>query len=134
MRYFTNFFLKKEEKSRNYFENSPFFHAFLAGIGVVLFWRGVWEIADLLKLNPFISIILGIIILITIGLFLQTFVGNTIIIKKVDIEHQMDNKTKKDLEKVKKEINSEEVNLSLINNKLEKIEIQISDLIKNLKI
>jgi hypothetical protein len=128
MKYFTSKFLKIEEKSRNYFEKWPFFHAFFAGIGVVLFWRGTWEVADRLGLNPYLSILLGSLILLILGLFLQTFVGNTIIIKKVENEKKLDLKTKNDLEKVEKEVDMEEVTLEILAKKLEAIESKLEDL------
>ena len=130
MKYFTNLFLKIEDKSRNYFENFPFLHAFLAGIGVVLFWRGVWETSDRLGINSIWSIILGILILIIIGLFLQTFVGNTIIIKKVEGEKKIDLKTKTDVKKVEEEVVEEEITLGHLAKKLEIIESKIENLTK----
>jgi hypothetical protein len=130
MRYFTNKFLKLEEKSRNYFEKRPFFHAFFAGVGVVLFWRGTWEVADRLGLNPYWSIVLGAVILIILGLFLQTFVGNTIIIKKVESEKKIDLKNKIDLEKVQREVGVEGITLELLAKKLESIEAKLENLDK----
>jgi hypothetical protein len=130
MRNLTNIFLKIEEKSRNYFEKTPFFHAFFAGIGVVLFWRGVWELSDILGIEPILSICLGALILLILGVFLQTFVGNTIIIKKVESEQKIDLKTKTDVEKVQQEVNIEEVSLELLAKKLESIESKIENLNK----
>jgi len=130
MKNLTNIFLKIEDKSRNYFEKFPFFHAFFAGIGVVLFWRGVWETADLFGIKPNVSICLGILILIIIGLFLQTFVGNTIIIKKVESEKKMEKKTETDIKKVQQEVGVEEISLELLAKKLESIESKIENLNK----
>ena len=62
-----NIFLNIEERARKYFEQFPFIHAFLAGVGVILFWRGTWEIADMYRLNPFMSVFVGILILGAIG-------------------------------------------------------------------
>jgi hypothetical protein len=130
MKRLTNIFLKIEDKSRNYFEKIPFFHAFFAGVGVVLFWRGVWETSDRLGIAPVWSIILGVSILLVIGLFLQTFVGNTIIIKKVESEKRLDLKTKTDLEKVEREEKLEEMTLEILAKKLEVIESKIENLNK----
>ena len=130
MRILTNLFLKIEDKSRNYFDKFPFFHAFFAGIGVVLFWRGTWEVADRLGLDPYWSIILGSLILIILGLFLQTFVGNTIIIKKVESEKRLDQKTEADIKKVQKEMGIEEITLEILAKKLESIEAKLENLNK----
>ena len=51
-----NFFDKLEDKTRAGLSRVPFLYALLGGIGVVLFWRGVWHIADDFSLNSFISL------------------------------------------------------------------------------
>ena len=127
MRKLTNAFLKLEEKARIRFEKFPFFHAFLAGVGVVLFWRGVWETSDHLGINSIWSIILGSLLLIILGLFLQTFVGNTIIIKKVEGEKKTE---QKDIKKVEQEVSVEEITLEVLAKKLESIETKIENLKK----
>jgi hypothetical protein len=63
-----------------------------------------------------------------LGLFLQTFVGNTIIIKKVESEKKLDLRTKTDVEKVQQEMNVEEVTLELLAKKLENIEAKLESL------
>ncbi len=129
MRYFTNIFLNIEARARSKFEKYPFFHAFLAGVGVILFWRGVWEQADRLEVGPITSIVVGGLLLGAIGLFLQTFVGNTIIIKKVEKEKALDKKTEQDVTAVKSEVRREEVTLSRLGDKLEEIEAKVDALI-----
>jgi len=125
MRKITSIFLKVEDRSRLYFERFPFLHAFLAGIGIVLFWRGVWEYSDVLGLRPFWSIVLGALVLLIIGLFLQTFVGNTIIIKKVESEKRAEQKTKTDIKQVEEKVGVEEITLEHLAKKLESIESKI---------
>jgi len=52
-------------------ERHQFFFAILIGIAVILFWRGVWAVADVLifpddyLLSGIISLLLGLFILIT---------------------------------------------------------------------
>jgi hypothetical protein len=122
MRYFTNIFLRIEEDARTYFEHVPFLHAFLAGIGVVLFWRGVWEYADRLHIHPLLSLGIGILLLGGIGLFLQTFVGNTLIIKSVKKEARLEQQEEKKIEKVAQEMQEEEVTLAHISEQIKKLE------------
>src|SRR3989344_3441994 len=119
MRYFTNLFLKTEDRARKYFEKYPFTHAFLAGVGVIFFWRGAWEVADLLGLGPISSIVLGCLLLGGAGLFVQTFVGNAIIIKSVEKEKELGQKAKKDISKVQMEVKEEEITLTELKNKLQ---------------
>lgn len=116
MRYFTNAFLSVEDKARTFFERYPFLHAFLAGVGVILFWRGVWEIADHYHLNPVVSVVAGVILLMLIGLFIQTFVGNAIIIKSVTHSATVD---KKILHEIESEVVGEEVTLLTLNKKID---------------
>ena len=123
-------FLKLESRARTYFEHSPFLHAFLAGVGMILFWRGVWEIADEIGIHYGWSIFWGILILIAIGLFVHTFVGNAIIIKNIETEKKLEYKTEKDVQIVRKEMEGEEFTLESIARKLEQIESKIENLNK----
>lgn len=126
MKYFTNKLLQVEERARKYFERLPFTHAFIASIGVTLVWRGVWMVADTIKMGGIVSIFLGVFILGAIGLFVQTFVGNAIIIKKVDTEKNIEKKHEKELQEVEKE----EISLEILNQKLENLNSKIDKLIK----
>src|SRR3989344_6556544 len=128
MIYFSNFFLKFEHRARKYFEKRPFSQAFLAGVGVILFWRGVWEIADIFKLNPALSIVIGIIMLVFIGLFIHTFVGNAIIIRNVEKEKEFEKKTEREIGIVETEITKEEITLDYLVNRLKDIEDKIDSL------
>ena len=110
--------LSIEEKARKYFEQFPFLQAILAGIGVIVFWRGIWEGLDQTGVSPFASIILGIIILGAVGVFVQTFIGNTIIIKEV---HKEEKEEKKIMKEVAKEENTESISLAEISIKLDQI-------------
>ncbi len=128
MRFITNALLDIEERARKYFERVPFIHAFLAGVGVILFWRGAWEIADIFYLGPLSSIIVGSLLLGGIGLFVQTFVGNAIIIKKVEKEKEAERKTEKDVVSMEREVKGEEVTLAHLQRKLEVIEKKVDSL------
>lgn len=110
--------LSIEEKARKYFEQFPFLQAILAGIGVIVFWRGIWEGLDQTGVSPFASIILGIIILGAVGVFVQTFIGNTIIIREV---RQEEKEEKKIMKEVAKEENTESISLTEISIKLDQI-------------
>ena len=49
------FFDKLEDKIRGRLSHHPIFYALVGGIGVVLFWRGVWHTADDVGLGKTIS-------------------------------------------------------------------------------
>lgn len=131
MRYVTNIFLRIEERARTYFERFPFAHAFLGGIGVVLFWRGTWELADRLRIDPVTSIVFGSLLLGGIGLFLHTFVGNAIIIKNVEKDKQMTKKAEHEIASVEQTVKTEKVTLAQLAEKIEKLETVITLLIKH---
>lgn len=120
-----------EQRARTYFERFPFTHAFLGGIGVVLFWRGVWEIADQMRVDPILSIVAGSLLLGAIGLFLHTFVGNAIIIKNVEKDKQLTTKTEREISDVEKDIHKEEVTLLQVSEKLDRLEKMVSTVIND---
>lgn len=122
MQYVTNIFLQIEERARTYFERIPFVHAFLGGVGVVLFWRGVWEIADRMRIDPIASIVIGSLLLGAIGLFLHTFVGNAIIIKNVEKDKRMTKKAEHEIASVEKDVKKEEVTLDQLSAKIDRLE------------
>ena len=47
----------------------------VAGTGIVLFWRGVWHLADITPVveNPFVSLFLGLLILTLTGFVWREF-------------------------------------------------------------
>jgi hypothetical protein len=82
------FFDRFEDKNRMFLSRRPIVYGFLTGIGVVLFWRGVWETADRLFIiqNSVVSIIFGTVLLLAIGTFVSSFIGNEIIISGIKKE------------------------------------------------
>jgi hypothetical protein len=118
MSFITDFFLNIEEKARKAFERVPFLQAFIAGIGVIIFWRGVWEFLDASGVSPVASIILGILLLGSVGVFIQTFIGNTIIIRNAKKEEKVE---KRVLEKIKGEEDTEVITLALLSRKIDAI-------------
>lgn len=47
----------------------------VAGSGAILFWRGIWHIADITPIvqNPFVSLFLGLLILTVTGFLWREF-------------------------------------------------------------
>lgn len=111
-----NFFDKLEDKVRAVLSRAPIMYALIAGVGVVLFWRGVWHTADMLVFvyvnwvpdngvalegtlwwdGP-LSIIIGAIILLITGTFVSEFIGKEIIISGLRGEKKLTEKTEKEL-------------------------------------
>ncbi len=112
----TNQLLDIEKNARKFFERIPFIQAFLAGVGVIIFWRGVWELSDRINIHPALSILIGCLILGGIGVFVQTFIGNMIIIKNVKREEE---KEKQSMKIIEGEVVTEEITLEQISRKID---------------
>lgn len=99
MKQLIKFFDKLEDRIRYRLSRFPIFYAFLGGIGIVVFWRGVWHSADALmeywangqssdtmSLSGLpwwdgpLSIAVGACLLLISGIFVSNFIGNEIII------------------------------------------------------
>ncbi|OGJ00668.1 hypothetical protein A3G98_00360 [Candidatus Nomurabacteria bacterium RIFCSPLOWO2_12_FULL_37_8] len=120
------FFDKLEDKIRAKLSHTPIFYGFLGGIGVVLFWRGVWHIADDINLSSIVSIITGSIILLLTGVFVSAFVGNRLIISGLIGE-------KKLAERAEEEIESEETQIKNLQNTLGRMEKKLDHIDKEIE-
>jgi hypothetical protein len=116
------FFDRLEDKTRIALSHHPFLYSFIGGIGIVLFWKGVWETAELYPwlFGP-MSVIVGVIILLMTGLLVSFFIGDNIILSGLK-------KEKKLTEKTENEICAEKHSLEYIVDKLEVIEAEMKEL------
>lgn len=107
-----------EDKVRGKLSHYPILYAFVGGTGIVIFWRGVWHTMDFLMDTYFsigdsasttslralpwwdgpLSIVIGTILLLTVGLFVTTMIGNEIIISGLKREKKIVEKTEDELE------------------------------------
>ena len=122
-----NFFDKLEDKTRAQLSRTPLLYALLGGIGVVLFWRGVWHIADDVSLNSFISLVLGSGILLITGVFVSSFVGNRLIISGLSGEKKLTEKTKEEIETEENKIEALQKTLNRIERKVDEMETEIQN-------
>ena len=117
-----DFFDKFEDKVRSMLSRQPMVYSFVGGIAVVLFWKGVWDIADMF---PFMygwpSFILSSVVLMSTGLFVSFFISDRIVLSGLL-------KEKKLVEKTEAEIREEENVLDIIKAKLDRIENEIKEL------
>ena len=87
------FFDKLEDNIRAALSRRPVIYAFVGGTAIVLFWRGVWMVADTIPfLTGPISILVSVAILLVMGLFVSFFVGDNIIISGLKKEKRLDEK------------------------------------------
>ncbi|PIY59737.1 hypothetical protein COY96_00190 [Candidatus Wolfebacteria bacterium CG_4_10_14_0_8_um_filter_37_11] len=87
-----NFFDKLEDKVRSKLSHYPIIYALIGGVGIVLFWRGVWYIADDMSLGSWASIIISIILLLMTGLFVSFFISHYIIFSGLKQEKKIEEK------------------------------------------
>lgn len=148
MKYFKsicNFFDKLEDKVRARLGKYPILYAFIGGVGVVIFWRGIWHTADFftqaivsvqknstIDLNDLawwdgpVSIIVGSILLLSTGLFVFDFLGSETIIKGLRGE-------KKITEKTEEEIRAEEGAVQDIKEEVREISQKLEEIGEELK-
>jgi hypothetical protein len=109
-------FDKMEDHIRARLARHPFIYTFIGGAGVVFFWRGVWHIADYLEksstlgaifFSPVGSVVGSVIVLLSTGLFVSVFIGDSIIMS--GIKHD-----KKIIEKTIEDVDSEKVDIEKV--------------------
>lgn len=122
-----NYFDKLEDKVRARLSHHPIIYSFIGGVAIVLFWRGVWMIADQYTfMTGLVSVILSVVLLLVTGLFASFFVGDTIIISGLKSE-------KKITEKTGAEVKEELATLSAVKKDLEEIKEAIQEIKKEEK-
>ncbi|MDP2946392.1 MAG: hypothetical protein Q8N61_03010 [bacterium] len=122
MRKILSFFDKLEDDIRAALSRHPIIYAFIGGTAIVLFWRGVWLVADTLPfLTGPVSIFVSVAILLAMGLFVSFFIGDSIIISGLKKEKRLD-------EKVVSEVKTELDMLTDIQKRLNDIEKELKTL------
>ena len=107
------FFDKLEDHVRAWLSRHQILYAIIGGICIVLFWRGVWLLADSFSISGSTSFIISVAILLVTGLFVSSFVGEVIILSGLKKESKISEKTfskeveeKKDIAELAKSIES----------------------------
>lgn len=120
------FFDRLEDKVRGQLSRSPILYAIVGGVGIVLFWRGVWHSADSIPYlsNSWVSTLVGSIILLLTGVFVSAFIGSRLIMTGLRGE-------KKTTEKTKEELDVEESQIENMQNAVKKIENEVEALKKD---
>ena len=119
------FFDRLEDKIRARLSRVPVLYALIGGVGVILFWRGVWHLADSVSLNAFVSAAIGACILLISGAFVSSFIGNRLIISGLSGEKKLAEKTKDEIKTEEDEIKSIKEALDRVEEKISKIESKI---------
>jgi len=116
-----HFFDKLEDRTRERLSRKPLLYALIGAVGIVLFWRGIWHLADDFNLSSVFSIIIGTIILLITGVFVSAFIGNRLLISGLRGE-------KKLAEETEKEIETEEAQIERIQKTLDRVEEEVKNI------
>lgn len=125
-----DYFDRFEDAVRGKLSHYPIAYALVAGICIVLFWRGIWNIGDWLEAQGGIigmifsapgSVILTILIMLATGLFTSFFVGDLIIMSGL-------RKEKKVTERTEEEIRAEDAKITALEKTLEEVRQEVRHL------
>jgi hypothetical protein len=128
MKRLVRFFDRLEDKIRIRLSHTPIFYAIIGGVAIVLFWRGVWETADMLEhsgirifeilfYGPISGIWSSVVMLLT-GLFVSFFIGDRIILTGIKREKKLEEKTEAEVKQESEMVNKMFIRLGNIERKL----------------
>ena len=117
-----NYFDKLEDRTRAKLSHHPIIYSFIGGVAIVLFWRGVWMIADQYSfMTGLVSVLISVAVLLLTGLFASFFVGDRIILSGLKSE-------KKLTEKTEAEVKSELATLAEVQGDLKEIKETLAEI------
>jgi hypothetical protein len=125
------FFDKFEDTVRENLSRVPIIYAFIGGTAVVLFWRSVWHMADVLEqtpnligwfFTPEVQLFAMSTILLSTGVMVSTFIGERIILSGLKHEHKLEAKTESEVHSEIATLVRIEERLSVIENRLAKVD------------
>lgn len=93
-----HFFDKLEDRVRARLSRMPIVYSLIGGVAIVLFWKGVWDVADSFPIlfGP-VSIIISVSVLLLTGLFASFFVGDVIIMSGLKQEKKLTEKAEAEI-------------------------------------
>lgn len=122
------FFDKLEDRIRISLSHYPIPYAFIGGVGVILFWRGIWETADLFPwFSAPLSILTGLIILLLTGLLVSFFIGDSIILSGFKREKKLAEKTESEVRSEKDAMQYVVTELKTIDADLKKLQEKMDE-------
>lgn len=130
------FFDKLEDKIRARLSRVPILYAVIGGTGMILFWRGIWMLADELYMSSIASIAFGVILLLATGLLVTSFIGEQIILSGLRREKKLVDKTEAEiladgvvsLVELKRELKSGETIMVELKKELDRMKVHIEHL------
>jgi hypothetical protein len=124
-----------------FLSHHSYLYALIVGVGIVLFWRGVWHTVDTvhLYLNTYtgvstidasghpwwdgpLSLIVGCLILYVSRAFISSFIGNELILSGLKIEKKMTKTVEAGVESEVSVISEIKEEVDMVTEKLEELE------------
>jgi hypothetical protein len=95
-----SFFDRLEDRARRALSRHTVPYALIGGVSIVLFWRAVWELADMAHyIHPGWWLIISVSTMLLTGTFVSFFIGDNIIISGLKASKRTDEKTEQELQK-----------------------------------
>jgi hypothetical protein len=127
IKFIARFFDKLEDRVRGALSHRTIIYAFIGGTSTVLFWRGVWHLADDYGITSWESFLIGGGLLLMTGLFVASFIGEQVILSGLKGEKKVADKTEDEVRRetnilfdLRKEFDEVADRLERIENKLNK--------------
>lgn len=118
------FFDKLEDHVRAWLSRRPILYGLIAGLGAVLFFRGLWMIIDDTNLGGWESLGIALVILLVTGAFVSHFVSNDLITSGL-------HKQKKIIDKTETELETDVEALHVISKELKKMKREVEKIKKD---
>ena len=115
------FFDELEDRVRARLSRHPVVYALISGFGIVLFFRGVWMVADVVAMPWEVSLVLSVLLMLITGSFVFHFVSDQLIVTGLKRE-------KKIIEKTEEEVRGETETLKNVKVQLDRIEKTLEEL------
>ncbi|HOX60613.1 MAG TPA: hypothetical protein PLV72_01240 [Candidatus Magasanikbacteria bacterium] len=135
-----------EDRVRGKLSHYPIIYAFVGGAGVIIFWRGVWHTVDSIMEYFFavdggvtstsmfelpwwdgpLSMMIGVVLLLAVGLFVTSFIGNEIIISGLKKEKKIAEKTEEEIRADLNESDSIKKEIHEMDSRLKRIEERVN--------
>lgn len=127
-------------------KNHPVIYAFIGGIGIILFWRGIWHTTDFVSVfllnhqgedalnyanlvDSLASTIIGFVLLLLTGLFVTDFISSEIISTSAKTEKKIEKIT----EETEEEEETEEKRLDEIEKKFDRVTNHLDEHLENIE-
>lgn len=112
---FTHSFIRKRE---NFIKTHHILYTFIAGVGLIVFWYGIWEGLRLIPVlgHPLVAILVGAAMVLVCGAYAYQFLGN-----QADIFRREFDQVSTELGRVSEEVQDISEDIEEVTDKVEEI-------------